>query len=49
MPVGNRTLVVATEDVVFGDVAVVIMFVRMVIMNKKEIMVGWPPICRPSL
>jgi hypothetical protein len=40
---------VATEDVVFGDVAVVIVLLRVTIMDEEDMMVVWPPICRHSL
>jgi hypothetical protein len=49
LPVGDETLVVATEDVIFGDVAVVIVLVRIILMDEVDMMVVWPPICRHSL
>ncbi len=36
MPVGDGKLVVTTKDVVFGDVAVVIVVVRVIIIMDNE-------------
>lgn len=48
LPVGDRTSVVITEDLVFGDAAVVIALVRLIKMDKESMMVVWSPICRHS-